>query len=301
MSRTATIPISARLKAGMPGAVAPLLQAWGRRGVAAVLLTLSLVLWGEGVPGDLDPTSGLGGTVITDFDFLAEAFALVLQPDGKLVAAGDSCMVEDCRRICDFALARYLPDGRLDPTFGVGGQVTTDFGGSDTASALILQPDGKLVAAGSSVDPSNGSGDFALARYLPDGSLDATFGTGFEVADTIPPVVTISANPATLWPPNGKLVPVTVSGTMTDEPGGSGVNASSAAYKVADEYGQIQPSVSITLGVGGSYAFTISLQASRDGNDQDGRHYTITVSAKDNAGNLGASSTIVTVPHDQGQ
>jgi hypothetical protein len=97
-------------------------------------------------------------------------------------------------------------------------------------------------------------------------------------------------------------VSVTVSGTITDnEPGGSGVNASSAAYVVADEYGQIQPSGSLTLRANGSYSFTISLQASPNGNDQDGRHSTITLSAKDNAGNLGAASTIVTVPHDQGQ
>jgi hypothetical protein len=134
----------------------------------------------------------------------------------------------------------------------------------------------------------------------PDADLH--FQTYVNLAmDTIPPAVTVSASPATLWPPNGKLVPVTVSGTMTDsEPDGSGVNASSAAFVVADEYGQVQPSGSITLGADGSYAFTILLQASRKGNDQDGRHYVIIVSAKDNAGNLGASSTMVTVPHDQG-
>jgi hypothetical protein len=116
----------------------------------------------------------------------------------------------------------------------------------------------------------------------------------------MPPAITISANPATLWPPNGKLVSVKVSGTITDEPSGSGVNASSAAYVVMDEYGQIQPKGGITLGTSGSYTFTVALEASRRGNDQDGRHYTIAVSAKDNTGNLGVASTIVTVPHDQG-
>jgi hypothetical protein len=55
------------------------------------------------------------------------------------------------------------------------------------------------------------------------------------------------------------------------------------------------------LSADGSYSFTISLQASRLGNDQDGCHYLIAVSAKDHAGNLGASSTIVMVPHDQGK
>jgi Abnormal spindle-like microcephaly-assoc'd, ASPM-SPD-2-Hydin/Galactose oxidase, central domain len=120
-------------------------------------------------------------------------------------------------------------------------------------------------------------------------------GTGI---DTIPPVVTVAASPSTLWPPNGKMVPVTVSGTITDN--GSGVNASTAAFAVADEYGQVQPSGNITLGAGGSYSFAVSLQASRNGNDLDGRQYTITVSAQDNVGNVGSASTVVTVLHDQG-
>jgi hypothetical protein len=94
------------------------------------------------------------------------------------------------------------------------------------------------------------------------------------------------------------MVPVTISGSIADA--GSGVNAGTAAYSVIDEYGQVQPSGPITLGSGGSYSFTILLQASRAGSDGDGRQYTITVSAKDNAGNLGSALTVVTVPHDQG-
>ncbi len=116
--------------------------------------------------------------------------------------------------------------------------------------------------------------------------------------DLTPPAVTASANPSSLWPPNGRMIPVTISGTITDNL--SGVNPSSAAFAVVDEYGLIQPSGPVTLGAGGSYSFTVSLQASRDGSDRDGRHYTITVSANDLAGNRGSASTVVTVPHDQG-
>jgi hypothetical protein len=122
-----------------------------------------------------------------------------------------------------------------------------------------------------------------------------------HMADTIPPAIIIAASPATLWPPNGKSVSVTVSGTMTDEPGGSGVHPSSAAYVVLDEYRLIQPRGSLTLGADAYYTLTVALEASRRGNDCDGRHYTITVSAKDHAGNLGVASTIVTVPHEQGK
>jgi probable HAF family extracellular repeat protein len=114
--------------------------------------------------------------------------------------------------------------------------------------------------------------------------------------DTIPPVITVSASPATLSPPNGRLVPVTVSGMIRDALGGSGVN--SAAYQVTDEYGQVQPSGTVTLGMDGRYAFTVALQASRRGNDQDGRRYTIEVSATDHAGNEGVASATVTVPRN---
>jgi hypothetical protein len=116
--------------------------------------------------------------------------------------------------------------------------------------------------------------------------------------DKTTPAITVSASPTTLWPPNGKMVLVTIAGTITDT--GSGVNRSTATYAVTDEYGSVQPSSKVTLGVTGSYSFTIQLQASRDGNDKDGRQYTITVSAQDNVGNKGSGSTGVTVPYDQG-
>jgi probable HAF family extracellular repeat protein len=130
---------------------------------------------------------------------------------------------------------------------------------------------------------------------------DATGSHGFVTTpvkmDTIPPVITVAASPATLWPPNGQRVAVRVSGMIIDAPGGSGVKVGSAAYVVMDEYGQIQPSGNLTLGADGSYAFTVELEASRRGNDRDGRHYTIAVSARDNLGNPGFKSTLVTVPH----
>ena len=116
--------------------------------------------------------------------------------------------------------------------------------------------------------------------------------------DKAPPSITVSANPTTLWPPNGKMVPVTIAGTITDA--ASGVNASTATYAVTDEYGSVQPSGKVTPGSNGSYSFTIQLQASRNGNDKDGRQYIITVSVQDNAGNKGSAATGVTVPHDQG-
>src|SRR5262249_33831932 len=94
--------------------------------------------------GSLDPRFGKRGIVTTPFGTGdGRAFAVVLQRDGKLVAAGES----DPGGV---ALVRYNPDGSLDRSFGSGGKVQTiigDYSYSD-ARALVLQPDGKLVAAG---------------------------------------------------------------------------------------------------------------------------------------------------------
>lgn len=115
--------------------------------------------------------------------------------------------------------------------------------------------------------------------------------------DTTTPVITVSATPTKLWPPNGRLVPVTISGTITDT--GSGVNASTVEYVVEDEYSEVQPFGKITLGSAGNYSLNILLRAGRRGNDLNGRQYTIQVSAKDNAGNRGVQWVQVTVPHDR--
>jgi uncharacterized delta-60 repeat protein len=73
-------------------------------------------------------------------------------------------------------LRAYAAAGDLDPTFGNGGKVTTDFGGSDVANALAIQSDGKIVVAGNTSDLS-----LVLARYNVNGSLDTTFGTGGSI------------------------------------------------------------------------------------------------------------------------
>ena len=79
-----------------------------------------------------------------------------IQPDGNIVAAGNVGGSGNA-----FVLARYLPDGRLDRRFGDRGTVTIDVNGG--GNALVIQADGKLVAAGSG---RGRRGFFALARYL---------------------------------------------------------------------------------------------------------------------------------------
>lgn len=142
------------------------------------------------------------------------------------------------------------------------------------------------TSAPTGVEDTGGGGPDAFATKL-------TF-------DFLPPAISVSTNPSTLWPPNGKSEPVTVSGTITDS--GSGVNPSTLACNVVDEYGLVQPPCSLgPLGAGGAYSFKVSLVASRNGNDKNGRSYTISVSASDYAGNSASASTTVIVPHDQGK
>lgn len=126
--------------------------------------------------GVLDPGFGNGGKVNTEFTSSAGATDLAVQTDGKIVATGWTGGATG-----DFALARYLPSGALDPAFGIGGsgKTTTDLGSSvDGAAAVAIQSNGRIVAAGSSRTADWSKGDFALARYLPGGALDASFGTG---------------------------------------------------------------------------------------------------------------------------
>jgi uncharacterized delta-60 repeat protein len=137
--------------------------------------------------GSLDATFGSGGTVTTAFGtLLSFAKAVALQGDGKIVVAGDIETLDTQLPVVvpkpvAFALARYNPDGSLDATFGSGGTVTTAIGISGSAWAVALQGDGKIVVPGDTQTTALGDEVFALARYNPDGSLDATFGAGGTV------------------------------------------------------------------------------------------------------------------------
>jgi uncharacterized delta-60 repeat protein len=125
--------------------------------------------------GTPDTTFGNGGQVTTDFDgFNDDVFSILIQADGKLVAVGSA---KNPANFYDFAAARYLANGMIDTTFGVAGKVRTDFdhAGFDQARSAALQPDGKIVAAGTTIFNNGLSEPFALARYTSNGTLDTTF------------------------------------------------------------------------------------------------------------------------------
>ena len=133
--------------------------------------------------GVLDPTFGTGGLTVTHVGAGASsAAALTVQSDGRIVVVGTAFSngpTDD-----DFAVVRYTPTGQLDPEFGSGGIVTTDFGTTgpsaslDRATAVALQPGGKIITAGFTRGATQ---SFAVARYNTNGSLDASFGTDGKV------------------------------------------------------------------------------------------------------------------------
>jgi uncharacterized delta-60 repeat protein len=131
--------------------------------------------------GELDTTFGTGGKVTTAVGLGDdEAFSVVLQSDGKIVAAGYSYNGSNYV----FAVDRYNIDGSLDTTFDTDGKVTTAVGsGTDVATSVVLQSDGKIVVAGYSYNGSNY--DFAVVRYNTNGSLDTTFDTDGKVTTAI--------------------------------------------------------------------------------------------------------------------
>ena len=159
------------------------------RGFAIGSVAMLLVAWNpqviQAADGALDPTFGNGGKLKTDFHRSNDlAHGMALQPDGKIVVAGIS-FVGISAAGGDFAVARYNTDGTLDSSFGVGGKVTTDFGLTDQASSVVVQPDGKIIVAGGTYATfPAGGGQFALARYNSDGSLDTSFGVGGLVRTT---------------------------------------------------------------------------------------------------------------------
>lgn len=141
-----------------------------------------------------------------------------------------------------------------------------------------------LTASSFVPDPGSGTGGLTI--------------TSINGARQTPPSVSCGATPSVLWPPDGKQVAVNVSGTIT--PGTSAIAAGNSGFSVIDNEGQVQPSGPVIVQSDGTYSVTIPLVASREGNDMNGRQYTIVVAAGDGVGNVGSCSSLVRVPHDQG-
>jgi uncharacterized delta-60 repeat protein len=131
--------------------------------------------------GSLDRTFGRDGRVTTHFTRHFEfATGVAIQANGKIVAVGGV----DGR----FGLARYRPNGILDPGFGGDGRVLTSFAGVEAdPAAVAIRSDGKIVVLGTttSLTCCPRLGEFALARFNPDGTLDDSFGGNGKVTASL--------------------------------------------------------------------------------------------------------------------
>lgn len=215
-----------------------------------------------------------GITYSSDFPSTGDA----LQPINR--GAGDAFITELNPQGSALIYSSYFGGGNMDWGFGIA-----------------LDPVGGVYISGVTYSQNFPTTPSAF-KTVSDGTLQ-TFVAKFALhpLDTTPPLINVLVRPATLWPPNGGMVRVTVSGRITDAD--SGVDPRSVRYSVRDEYGSVQPTGTITLRTGGAYSFTVLLQASRRGADMDGRQYKISVSASDNAGNGATKAASVTVAHDQ--
>ena len=146
--------------------------------------------------GSLDRSFGGDGVVTTMFAQCGcRAYDVAVQPDGRVVLAGMRFRGGDAQDDELFAVARYLPDGRLDRTFSRDGRVSIDFGfGDDDAFALAVQPDGRIVVAGRGTrNRYRTEDDFAFLRLRRDGTLDRSFSRdgratvdfGHQLGDTV--------------------------------------------------------------------------------------------------------------------
>lgn len=129
--------------------------------------------------GDLDATFGSGGKVRTDLGLAEVGNSAAITSDGRIVVAGRQ--TDTAKGVSRILVARYLANGTLDPSFGQGGVVTDVVGKNPTSFALAvaIQPDGKVVVAGSTTAAAGSTNnDVAVVRYLANGSRDATFGSG---------------------------------------------------------------------------------------------------------------------------
>ena len=159
--------------------------------------------------GSLDTTFDTDGKVTTNAVPTQQdiAYALHIQSDGKIVAAGGSYLtiLND-----DFVTVRYNADGSLDTTFDTDGIVVSSVGGLDRINRVFVQPDGKILAGGHG--SVNSTLNFVLLRYNADGSLDTTFDTD-GIATLL--IKASSAAYDIAVQPNGKIIAAGVSSTGT--------------------------------------------------------------------------------------
>lgn len=150
--------------------------------------------------GEPDDSLDGNGKVVTEFGPDAVGAAVAVGATGRITVAGTRRGSDD-----DFALAVYHPDGSLDETFAGNGKRTIDFSADESATAVAIQADGKIIVAGTR-SGANGD-DFAVARYLVNGVPDETLDEdGKRRVDVFPEESSRDIGGGVALVPNGKII-----------------------------------------------------------------------------------------------
>jgi hypothetical protein len=264
------------------------------------------------VPSNLvaEATSAAGATVsysASATDLVAGSITPTCSPaSGATFALGTTtvtCTASDGANTGKASFTVTVRDTTAPVISGTPANITV-FGGAGGAVVNYTSPTAVDLISGSrpvTCTPASGStftGTTTVTCQASDTASPAnTATTTFTVtvvADTIAPTITDSVTPSLLWPPDGAMVAVTVTGIAND--GQSGM--ATITWKVVDEYRQIEPSGSFSA-VNGAFSFQITLQRYRRGSDKDGRRYSIIVTAVDKVGNQKQATPIIVNVHDQ--
>lgn len=214
------------------------------------------------------------------FKFTAIGQGVIVIPDVSppetVITQTPSAITGDTVTIAYAGTDDVTPDGDIEFSYAIDGGGWSEWSkdASTTSSGL-----------------ADGSRVFAVKARDAAGNVDPTPASVGFIVDRTPPQLTLNApNPSILWPPDGRMRDVEISGSAVD--GGSGL--SSVDYTVTDEYGEFASSGAVNVSNGG-FSFKVSLKAWRNRADLDGRVYTITVIAVDKVGNEKSASAAVKV------
>jgi uncharacterized delta-60 repeat protein len=197
MSKSISMPMGShrRLRYLVPGILATLLASGAVAAVAAPNAAAATAA------GSIDKTFGvtgwmsIAGSSVPGLGNVEDAVSL---PSGDILLGGST------------GLARLLPSGKPDTSFGSGGSTTaSNVGSVDSAAVIAVQPDGKIIYAGATGSPSGGT-EWEVARFTANGALDPAFGTGgivtTEVLNPPPTTITFESPNAVLVQPDGKIL-----------------------------------------------------------------------------------------------